>query len=119
MVLSTPARARLVSRRVSPLRRLALVATLVSALLAPSAAHAQRVHVLAVSGLSGEPAYKLLFESSLATLVDSARARWHVAAASLLVVTEDPATPRLHATGRSTKEEIGKAFVALSRRVSP
>ncbi|MBW8768296.1 MAG: hypothetical protein JF589_00915 [Gemmatimonadetes bacterium] len=103
----------------SPLRRLAFVATLVSALLAPSAAHAQRVHVLAVSGLSGEPAYKLLFESSLATLVDSARARWHVSDSSLFVLTEDPATPRLHATGRSTKEEIGKAFVALSRRVSP
>ena len=106
------------SRRV-PLRRLAFVATLVSALLAPRAADAQRVHVLAVSGLSGEPAYKLLFESALATLVDSARARWRVSDSSLFVLTEDPATKRLHATGRSTKEEIGKAFLALSRRVSP
>jgi hypothetical protein len=76
------------------------------------------VHVLALSGLSGEPAYKLLFESTLATLVDSARARWHVSDSSLFVLTEDPATTRLHATGRSTKEEIGKAFLALSRRVS-
>src|SRR5689334_2299933 len=106
MVLSTPARTRLVSRRVPPIRRLALIATLAGALLTPRAAESQRVHVLAVSGLSGEPAYKLLFESTLATLVDSARARWHVSDSSLFVLTEDPATTRLHATGRSTKDEI-------------
>jgi len=108
-----------VSRRVSPFRRLALVATLAGALLAPRAAKAQRVHVLAVSGLSGEPAYKLLFESTIATLVDSARARWHVSDSSLFVLTEDPTTTRLRATGRSTKDEIAKSFAALSRRVAP
>ena len=107
------------SRRVPPFRRLALVAAIAGALLTPRAAEAQRVHVLAVSGLSGEPAYKLLFESNLATLVDSARARWHVSDSSLFVLTEDPATTRLHATGRSTKEEIAKSFLALSRRVAP
>ena len=62
MVLSTPPRARLVSRRVP--RLLALSCALGLALALPSAAHAQRVHVLAVTGLSGEPAYRLLFESA-------------------------------------------------------
>jgi len=108
-----------VSRRVPPFRRLALFTALAGLLLAPRAADAQRVHVLAVSGLSGEPAFKALFESTVATLVDSARARWHVSDSSLFVLTEDPTTTRLHATGRSTKEEIAKSFVALSRRVSP
>ena len=107
------------SRRVPPFRRLALFAALAGLLLAPRAADAQRVHVLAVSGLSGEPAFKALFESTVATLVDSARARWHVSDSSLFVLTEDPTTTRLQATGRSTKEEIAKSFVALSRRVSP
>ena len=107
------------SRRVPPFRRLALFAALAGLPLAPRAAEAQRVHVLAVSGLSGEPAFKALFESTVATLVDSARARWHVSDSSLFVLTEDPTTTRLHATGRSTKEEIAKSFVALSRRVSP
>ena len=107
------------SRRVPPFRRLALFTALAGLLLAPRAADAQRVHVLAVSGLSGEPAFKALFESTVATLVDSARARWHVSDSSLFVLTEDPTTTRLHATGRSTKEEIAKSFVALSRRVSP
>lgn len=107
------------SRRVSSLRRLALIVVLAGACLAPRAAEAQRVHVLVVTGLSGEPAYRLLFESAAATLVDSARARWRVSDSSLFVLTEDATTTRLRATGRSTKQEIAKAFLALSRRVAP
>ena len=107
------------SRRVPPLRRFALAAALAGACLTPHAADAQRVHVLAVSGLSGEPAYRLLFESAIATRVDSARARWRVSDASLFVLAEDTTTTRVHATGRSTKSDLGKAFLALSRRVAP
>ncbi len=115
MVLSTPPRARLVSRRVT--RLLALSRAL--ACLAPRAASAQRVHVLAVTGLSGEPAYRLLFESAASTLVDSARARWRVPDSSVIVLAEDMNGTRIRATGRATKEAIGQAFLALSRRVAP
>ena len=115
MVLSTPPRARLVSRHVT--RLLALLLGL--ACLAPSAAGAQRVHVLAVTGLSGEPAYRLLFESAASTLVDSARARWKVPDSSLVVLAEDMKGTRLRATGRATREAIAQSFVALSRRVAP
>jgi hypothetical protein len=108
-----------VSRRVPGLRRVALTAAVVGASLAPHVVNAQRVHVLAVAGLSGEPAYRLLFESAAATLVDSARARWHVSDSSLFVLTEDATTTRVRATGRSTKDQIAKAFLALSRRVAP
>ena len=107
------------SRRVPPVRRFALAAALAGACLTPRAAEAQRVHVVAVSGLSGEPAYRLLFESAVATLVDSARARWRVSDSSLFVLTEDTTTTRLRATGRSTKSDLAKAFLALSRRVAP
>ena len=48
------------SRYVSRLLGLVLGA----ACLVPSAAGAQRVQVLAVTGLSGEPAYRLLFEAA-------------------------------------------------------
>ena len=89
------------------------------ACLAPSAAHAQRVHVLAVTGLSGEPAYRLLFEAAASTLVDSARARWRVPDSSLVVLAEDMNGTRLRAKGRATKEGIAQSFVALSRRVAP
>ncbi|MEO8562890.1 MAG: hypothetical protein ABI601_12485 [bacterium] len=94
------------------------LATLV-ALLGPSASAAQRVHVLAVTGLSGEPAYRLAFESAASTLVDSARARWRVADSSLIVLAEDTQSKRLPASARSTKDELAKSFLALSRRVAP
>ena len=87
--------------------------------LAPSVASAQRVHVLAVTGLSGEPAYRLAFEAAASTLVDSARARWRVPDSSLVVLAEDDKSTRLRATGRATREAIGPSFVALSRRVAP
>ena len=89
------------------------------AFIVPHAMLAQRVHVLAIAGLSAEPAYRLAFESATSTLVDSARARWRVADSSLIVLAEDTTSSRLRARGRSTKEEIAKAFVLLSRRVAP
>jgi len=96
-----------------------VVALLALASVAPSMARAQRVHVLAIAGLSGEPAYKVAFESATSALVDSARARWRVSDSSLFVLAEDTTSPRLHVRGRSTREEIAKAFVQLSRQVSP
>jgi hypothetical protein len=84
-----------------------------------STAHAQRVHVIAVTGLSGEPAYRLAFESAASTLVDSARARWKVADSSLFALAEDMNGTRRRATGRATREAIGQSFIALSRRVAP
>ena len=100
-------------------RLLALSVARGLARVAPSAARAQAVHVLAVTGLSGEPAYRLLFESAAATLVDSARARWHVPDSSVIVLTEDAKSTRIRATGRATKEGIAQSFLALGRRVAP
>ena len=105
------------SRRMS--RPLPLVLATLVALLGPSTSVAQRVHVLAVTGLSGEPAYRLLFESAASTLVDSARTRWKVADSSVIVLAEDTQGKRLNASGRSTKDEIAKSFLTLSRRVAP
>jgi hypothetical protein len=106
-----------VSRRVP--RLLALSCALGLALALPSAARGQRVHLLAVTGLSGEPAYRLLFESATSALVDSARARWRVADSSSILLAEDLSSTRLYAKGRATRAAIEQAFVTLSRRVAP
>jgi hypothetical protein len=86
--------------------------------LAPSTAAAQRVHVLAIVGLSGEAAYRLAFESAAATLVDSARSRWGVSDSSLIVLGEDTMSTRLRVQGRSTRDAIASSFISLSRRVA-
>jgi hypothetical protein len=106
-----------VSSRVPRLRRLPLALAIACA--SAHAAGAQRVHVIAASGLSGEPAYRAIFEAALATLVDSARARWQVPDSNMVVLAEDASTTRLRATGRATKAELAQAFVRLSRRVAP
>jgi hypothetical protein len=82
-------------------------------------ASAQRVHVLIITGLAGEPQYRARFLEAAATLADSARTRWGVADSSLIVLGEDPAQDPKHIQARSTKENVAQAFVRLSRRVAP
>ena len=85
----------------------------------PSVVRAQQVHVLVVTGLSGEPQYRAPFLQAAAMLADSARTRWGVADSSLIVLGEDPAADPTHITGRSTRAEVAQAFLRLSHRVAP
>jgi hypothetical protein len=84
---------------------------------APAAAHAQRVHVLIVTGLAGEPRFRAAFERTATTLADSARARWGVSDSSLIVLAED--TVGVRRTRRATRDEIARSFARLSQRVAP
>jgi hypothetical protein len=100
--------------------RMRRVALLLAALVLGHPAHAaaQRVHVLIVNGLSGEPRFRARFELAAAALADTARAKWGVADSSLIVLSEDSvAAPRR--VRRATRPEIGQSFVRLSRRVAP
>ena len=84
----------------------------------PAVADAQRVHVVVVSGLSGEPRFRARFEQVAGMLADTARVRWGVADSSLILLGEDSAAaPRR--MRRATRDEIAQSFVRLSRRVSP
>jgi hypothetical protein len=94
---------------------------LVAALLlgAASPAAAQRTHLLVVTGLGGEPQYSEAFASQGAAVVALARTQWHVADSSIIWLAEDPARDPQRISGRSTKEALADAFLALSRRVAP
>ncbi len=89
------------------------------ALALPVPAAAQRTHLLVVSGLSGEPQYAAQFRQAARTLVDAARARWAVGDSSVIVLAEDPAADPGRIAGRSTRDAVAEAFLALSRRVAP
>ncbi|WP_439643359.1 hypothetical protein [Gemmatimonas sp.] len=78
-------------------------------------AMAQRTHALVVAGLSGDPAFRTRFTTAVTATRTAATDRWGVADSSLIVLTEDSAA----FNGRSTKANIGQAFVTLSKRVSP
>lgn len=88
------------------------------ALTAAPAARAQRVHLLVVNGLAGEPQYRASFRAVTAALVDSARSRWGVADSSLIVLGEDPADDPKRIRGRSTRAEVQQAFLTMGRRVA-
>ena len=102
-------------------RRLVESLAVAAALVSPvcSAATAQRVHVLIVTGLAGEPQYRAPFLRAAALLADSARSRWGVSDSSLVVLDEDPGADPRHITGRSTREAVAQAFLRLSRRAAP
>jgi hypothetical protein len=98
-------------------RALVLLSLVALALTAPAAVCAQRVHVLIVTGLAGEPRFRTAFARTAAILADSARARWGVSDSSLVVLAEDTlgaGRPR-----RATRDEIARAFARLSQRVAP
>ena len=104
-------------------RALAGACSLASALVLSSAlapnADAQQTHLLIVTGLAGEPQYAKTFKATTAALADAARSRWGVADSSLIVLGEDPALDPAHVKFKSTKQEVAKAFLALSQRVKP
>jgi hypothetical protein len=97
-------------------RRASLLGALVTGLSA--SAGAQQVHLLVVNGLAGEPRFRAQFDRTALMLVDTARVRWSVPEASIVVLAEDT-TGAMRRARRSTRDEIAQAFVRLSRRVAP
>lgn len=91
-----------------------LLAALVA--LAPSVAMAQRTHVLVVTGLSGAPEFRVRFDAAVDALRGAAKSRWGVGDSSLIVLGEDSVKSARY-DARSTKDNVGAAFVRLSHVV--
>lgn len=93
--------------------------SLLAVLAAPAGLSAQRTHVLIVSGLGGEPRFSRSFEETARAVYDVARAQWRVEDSSLVWLAEDPAQDSQRISARATRESVGEAFLALSRRAEP
>lgn len=93
-----------------------LLATAVAA--SAARVEAQRTHVLIVSGLSGDPAFKKSFEQIVGTVTQAARVKWGVTDSSMIVLMED-SLPNALSNGRSTRVAVGNAFTTLSTRMKP
>jgi len=98
--------------------RSVLAAAIALCLVGAREAGAQRTHVLVVSGLSGDPAFKRSFQQVASTVKEAARVRWSVPDSSLVVLTED-SLPNALSRGRSTRDAVARAFTMLSTRVQP
>jgi len=99
-----------------------LAVTLVTLGAAPHVLAAQAggtIHVLLVTGLSGEPRFAEAFRTAAALVYDAAKSRWGVADSNLVYLAEDAARDPARISGKATRERIGAGFQALTRRSVP
>jgi hypothetical protein len=89
---------------------LRLAGALLLTLMTSAPAYAQSTHLAVIVGLAGEPEHAELFQRWASTLVDSAA---KLGVARPIYLSEKPEVDPKRITGRSSKEEIVKAFGQL------
>src|SRR5687768_11632195 len=97
--------------------RLVAAIGLMVALVTPAAA--QTVHLAVIAGLAGSPEHGELFQKWAATLVDTASQRFGVPSERIVYLADKPEVDPKRVTGRSTRQEIERAFAALAQAAAP
>jgi hypothetical protein len=87
-------------------------------LLGAAPGAAQQTHVAVIVGIAGEPEYGETFQRWATTLVDGV-GRFGVDPANVIYLHEKPDADPKRITGRSTREEVVKAFGQLAKAVGP
>ena len=80
-------------------------------LYVPALTHAQETHLAVVVGLAGEPEHAELFQRWANTLVDAAG---KLGVSDVIYLAEKPEVDAKRVTGKSTREEVVKAFDKLA-----
>jgi hypothetical protein len=89
----------------------------VLAIAAPVAA--QTVHLAVIVGLAGDPEHAEFFQRWASTLVDGATERLGIPRDHIIYLAEQPEKDPKRATGKSTKEEVERAFATIARNSKP
>jgi hypothetical protein len=79
---------------------------------------AQQTHVMVIVGIAGEPEYGETFQRWATTLVDGV-GRFGVDRDRVIYLHEKPDGDPTRITGRSTREEVEKAFAQLAKASGP
>ncbi len=88
-------------------------------LLTAVPAAAQAVHLTVIVGLAGDPEHAKLFDRWAATLLDAASGRMAIPKSRIRYLTEHPDADPKRATGKSSREEIARAFAAMAGEAKP
>jgi hypothetical protein len=83
-------------------------------LLAAVPSSAQSAHLAVIVGLAGDPEFGELYSKWAGSLVDAATKQLGIPKAQVLYLHEKPETDPARATGKSTRDEIVKAFGRLA-----
>ncbi len=97
-------------------RCLALLGSLLA--VAPLAAQDDVRHLLVITGLSGDPAFRATFASQGGSMIDAATG-WGISRDRAGWLAEEAAIDPGRSTGRSTREAIDSAFAVLAQRSAP
>jgi hypothetical protein len=87
-------------------------------LLSAAPAFAQNAHLAVIVGLAGDPEHAELFEKWGASLVDAATKRYGIPRERIVYLVDKPGAEGLAANGRSTRDEIAKAFESLAQKAA-
>jgi hypothetical protein len=88
--------------------------TVCAALACAAPAAAQTVHLAVIVGLAGDPEHAELFQRWASTLVDGATGRLGIARDHVIYLAEQPDKDSKRVTGKSTQQEIERAFATLA-----
>jgi Peptidase C13 family len=94
-----------------------VVFSAVLAIAAPVAA--QTVHLAVIVGLAGDPEHAEFFERWASTLVDGAIERLGIPRDHIIYLAEQPEKDPKRATGKSTREEVERAFATMASNTKP
>ena len=91
-----------------------MAAALGLVLATSAAASAQSAHLLVVVGLAGDPEFAEPYSKWGASLVDAATTRYGIPKEQVIYLHEKPETDAKRITGKSTRDEVAKAFGKLA-----
>lgn len=94
-------------------------AVLAAAWLVAAPAAAQTVHLVVIVGLAGDPEHGELFQRWASTLVDGASTRLGVPRDRIIYLADQPEKDPKRITGKSTQQEIQRAFGVLAANAKP
>jgi hypothetical protein len=89
-------------------------ALLIAVAIGPGVASAQSAHLAVIVGLAGDPEFGELYSKWGGSLVDAATKRFGIPKAQVQYLHEKPETDPARTTGKSTRDEVVKAFGKLA-----
>ena len=92
-----------------------LVLTLI---LTVAPAHAQNAHLAVIVGLAGDPEHAELFQKWGSSLVDAGTKRYGIPRERIVYLIDKPGAEGPAASGRSTRDEIAKAFESIAQQAA-
>ena len=99
--------------------RTSVLPILLLTLCIPARAAAQDTHLLVITGVSGDEEHAKKFHDLAARFIDAAKKRGSVPDANITYLAEKPDADPQRIRGRSTRENVSKAFADIAARAHP